>query len=485
MNLSLYKLIGHGYENGFFTNFKGRYRLYKGARNTKKSYVMIGFEVIAKILDNPLRNVLILRNTLASHRFSTFSTLCKIIENPDINNFDISLSAYFKISKTDLTITYLPTGQVILFKGMDDPQKIQSIRVSKGYLTDVYIEEAFELKDYGEWRKIDGSIRGALPKGLFYQITFCFNAWNINHWIYDKFFKGRLEDDTEYLLNHDYKDYKDENYIGDYGKGLYLHISTYKINEFRTEEYDTAMEELRIKAPEIYKVEALGMWGNSTEATYPEMNNSLIITHQEVMRKRYIRYCVGIDTGLSDGQGHVKGRFKSATTAQVIGLTDDYKELVCVDEYFWTNENKEVPKTEPQLMTEIIEWLIKLKEEVYAEHMDLFKGTIYCYIDSADIGFRQGLQLEARRLGLINVVFYPSTKIKIQSRVDFIRLIMAMGEYLISNKCVNLIREIKNSRHGEKGEARENFDDHAINANEYAWYPVSKMIVRWKTFKEH
>ena len=45
-----------------------------------------------------------------------------------------------------------------------------------------------------------------------------------------------------------------------YGKG-YTYISTYKINEFRDGIYDVAMENLS----EIYKVEALGMWGVTGE----------------------------------------------------------------------------------------------------------------------------------------------------------------------------------------------------------------------------
>ena len=59
--LSIAKLIGQGYGRGWYTNCHARYRLFKGARNTKKSYVMIGLEVLCKILTNQLRNIVILR----------------------------------------------------------------------------------------------------------------------------------------------------------------------------------------------------------------------------------------------------------------------------------------------------------------------------------------------------------------------------------------------------------------------------------------
>ena len=217
--LSFYKCTGTGYERGWYTNCKCRYRVFSGARNTKKSYDMIGLEVLSKIISNPLRNVLILRQIGGSNRFSTFSTLCLLIHQPDVSNPSISFDDYFDINQSTMTIRYKPTGQLILFDGMLNPTKITSARMPRGFLTDVYVEEAYELKDFESWRKVDGTIRGKLPDGLFHQITFCLNPWNKNHWIYEHFFKGRLEDDLEYLDTHDYQDWMDENLILDYGKG--------------------------------------------------------------------------------------------------------------------------------------------------------------------------------------------------------------------------------------------------------------------------
>ena len=489
--ISFYKLTGTGYEKGWWTNCKCRYRCFKGARNTKKSFDMIGLEVLNKILSDTRRNVLIIRQNCNTNRQSTFATLVMLLNNLDTTNENyIPLINDFRVSKTDMTITRKSTGQVILFRGMDDTQKIQSIRTVKGFLTDVYFEEAFEIEDYEAFRKIDGSLRlpAYAPIDLFVQITFCFNAWNKNHWLYEKFFKDRLEDDLDYLMNHDYQDYKDLKYIGDYGIGLYLHISTYKINEFRDKEiYDVAMEELRRVAPEIFKVEALGMWGNATASTYPEFTDDLVKPRFEINNMQYCCYAIGIDTGLSNGEGKIKSgkdvRIRSATTMQMVGITSDCSRVCCIDEFFYSNEKEMVKKTEPQLMHDIIDTLIMWKNR-YVNHRVLMKGTILVYVDCADIGFRQGLELLAREKGLFNVMFQGSTKIKIQNRVDFIRLIMAFGEFLVSEACVNLIREIKNSRKGEKGEVREDIDDHCLNANEYAWQPIISKVKRWGTFKE-
>ncbi len=78
----------------------------------------------------------------------------------------------------------------------------------------------------------------------------------------------------------------------------------------------------------------------------------------------------------------------------------------------------------------------------------------------------------------------PSSKIKILSRVYFENILMAYGCLTPSEKCKNLIREIKNARKALDGRVREDYDDHAINAFEYAWIPFRHRLRRWKSFKE-
>ena len=487
---SIYKLIGKGYSRAWYTNCHCRYRVFAGARNTKKSYVIIGLEVLCKILSDPRRNVLVIRAVAGSNKDSTFAVISRLINAPDINNPKVSLSSDFHINNTTMRITYKKTGQVIMFEGMSNPEKITGTTVTHGYLTDVYVEEAYEVDDYNAWRKVDGTIRGDLPKGLFHQITFCLNPWDKDSWIYDHFFKDRLEDDLDYMQTHTYQDWKDENLYIDYGKGLYLHKSNYKINEFRDKDiYDHSMEELRNASPEIWKVEAMGMWGNTGGATYPEFirsPESIIMSPQEVNNVSYSKYAIGIDTGLSDGEGKVSkdenAKVKSATTMLLTGLSEDGKKMYAIDEYFYTNEKVLIKKGSPEIMEEII---LKLQHwcDMYRNNEVLMQGLIPIYVDSADIGFRQGLQYLANQKGLYNLRFMPSTKIPIHIRVRYIRLIMAFAELGISKNCPNLIRELKSAKGGKKNKVREDGNDHAINGWEYSWVSLYKKQIRYTAFK--
>ena len=257
------------------------------------------------------------------------------------------------------------------------------------------------------------------PEDLFIQITFCFNAWNQNHWLYEHFFKGRLEDDFEYLMTHRYQDYcnPDEIIEGGYGRGVYLHTSTYKINEFRdTEIYDAVMDELKLKAPEIFKVEGLGMWGNTTEATYPEINDSLLRPQQEINKMRYSCYAIGIDTGLSNGEGKVKTgkdvKVRSATTMQLVGLTADYEKLCCINEFFYSNERELVKKTEPQLMEDIIKTIKQANDSEAA------KTALSATFGFTDIQAKSIVDMKLGRLAHLESIELNDEKAELDKKIN-------------------------------------------------------------------
>lgn len=506
--ISMDLLLGGGYTKGWFTNCNARYRLFEGARSTKKSKVILGYEPVFKILSDNRRNVLIARQNDSDNRQSTFENIWGCI-------VDLGLETVFTKSKNPLVIEYKPTGQQIIFRGLNNPTSLNSITFAHGYLTDVYIEEAFEVSSFEDFRKLDGSVRGRLPQGLFHQITLCFNAWDGESWLYEEFFKNRLEDDYSTLDRPDvtYMDYYDPEFIGPYGKGLYLHKSTYKINEFRDKEnYDAAAEEMKRKAPEIYKVEFLGCFGNTTDACYPEWSDNLFVPQNTIIGKniqngepitRFADFAIGIDTGLStSGTGKPikinkgddpKTKIRSATTMTLSAITADLNKLVVLEEYFHTNiKSNAAWNTDdmeqlglPEQIDRLVKYLLVWIEKYANSGTILMKGLINVYLDSADIGSRNILEMKLREYGIFNVRVMPSTKISLQSRIDFDRLLMAYGEYIVCDNCKNLRREIKAARRGKKGEARESGNDHQLDSASYSQAPLLGSLRRWKTFKEH
>ena len=227
MKINLKDKIGRGYAT--FWNFKGRYRVCKGGRGSKKS-TTTAMWIIYNMMKMPLANTLVVRQTFNTHLDSTWVQLKWATQQ-------LGVAHLWTFSKSPLKATYNPTGQVILFRGLDDPMSITSITVPIGYLCWCWFEEAYQVKSEDAFDKVDMSIRGELPEGYFKQITLTFNPWSDRHWLKKRFFDDPNDEDklaitTNYLCNE---------WLGEDDIKLFNHIQT--------------------KFPKRYKVEGLGDWG--------------------------------------------------------------------------------------------------------------------------------------------------------------------------------------------------------------------------------
>ena len=466
----------------WFSNTENiRYRLLKGGRETGKSYNFIGIEPVMKLLDDPRRNIMMIRQNDKDNAQSTYVQVKNAINT-------LGLYHLFKFNVSPRKITRKSTGQVILFGGMNDVQNITSTGVETGYWTDIYFEEASQLKSFDDFLTVDGSLR--IPEeaeNLWCQITFCMNAWDIGHWTYDVFFKDYMEDNQEELENNDYQFEMYPDFNLGFGFGLALHTSTYKCNTHRSRIKDQSMKIMKERMYDYYKVAGLGMWGALADRTYSHWSDDLIVPENKCINKVYNTYTVGIDFGMSNGEGKIKysednaKRLGSANTMQLIGIATNWNDIVCIDEFFDSNEGRDDTqrKSSVQIQQEMIKTLIDWKWKYR------ISGILCCYVDCADSGgFIDGLVMEARRQGEYNLRFIASSKIPILTRVYFENIIMAYGSFKVSENCRNLVREFKNARKAKDGRVREDFDDHAINAFEYAWIPLRQRLVRWKAFKD-
>lgn len=226
IKLSLPKLVGKGY--GTFWRFKGRYRLVKGSRRSKKSKTM-ALWTISEIMEYPEANMLVVRKVYRTLKDSCFTELKWAIKR-------LKVDAWWDIKESPLEMTYKPTGQKIYFRGLDDPLKITSIAVEVGALCWMWIEEAYEITSEADFDTLAESMLGDLPEGLFKQITLTFNPWNEKTWIKKRFF-----------------DVKDENILA--------LTTNYMCNEWLSPEDIKVFEEMKVRNPRRYAVAGLGQWG--------------------------------------------------------------------------------------------------------------------------------------------------------------------------------------------------------------------------------
>ena len=129
-------VIGQGY--GDFWNFKGRYRVLKGSRNSKKS-VTTSLNFITQLMATPKANLLVVRKVEKTIRQSAFNQLLWAIHH-------LGVQDYWSYTVSPLEMTYKPTGQKIFFRGFDNPMGLTSITVANGYLTWVWINTMVHIK---------------------------------------------------------------------------------------------------------------------------------------------------------------------------------------------------------------------------------------------------------------------------------------------------------------------------------------------------
>lgn len=110
----------------------------KGGRaSLKSSYVSV--EVVLQLLRHPDCHALVCRQVADTLRDSVYAQILWAIDK-------LGLTAHFRCTQSPLQCTYLPTGQRILFRGLDDTQKIKSIKLPFGYIGVLWFEEADQIK---------------------------------------------------------------------------------------------------------------------------------------------------------------------------------------------------------------------------------------------------------------------------------------------------------------------------------------------------
>ena len=226
LKIRLPEVIGKGYAT--FWHFKGRYRVCKGSRASKKSKTT-ALWYIYNMMKYPEANTLVIRKTGRTLKDSCYTELKWAVKR-------LGAEHLWDFKMSPLEATYKPTGQKIYFRGLDDPLKVTSITVDVGCLCWMWIEEAYEIMKEADFDTLDESIRGTVPAGLFKQITLTFNPWNERHWIKKRFFDVSDPDILALTTN-------------------------YMCNEWLDEADKKVFETMKTNNPRRYAVAGLGGWG--------------------------------------------------------------------------------------------------------------------------------------------------------------------------------------------------------------------------------
>ena len=397
-------VIGKNYD--LFWNDKHFYRVVKGSRGSKKSKT-IAINMIYRIMKYPESNLLVIRRVFNTLRNSCRADLIWAINRLKVNHL-------WRVPKGEHTLTYLPTGQQILFAGLDDPLKLTSITVAQGYLNFVWIEEAFQIEKQEMFETLEESIRGILPSHLFHQITLSFNPWSEDHWLRKRF----------------YNDTYDREYTDDL---IYATTTDYTMNEFLDEVTLKRFEEMKIKRPNRFRVAGLGEWGIAEGLVY---NNWEVLEFDPVKLLRSdfsLEAAFGLDFGFTNDP--------SAFIAVIVDLRN--KRLFIFDEFY----------KKRLLNNEIAE---EIKIRGYS------KDEI-----TADCAEAKSIE-EIRSYGISRIKQSSKGKGSVNQGIQYIQ----QFDIYVHPKCTNTIMEFKNYVWEEKNgitlnKAADNYN-HLMDALRYA-----------------
>lgn len=131
-----------------------------GRGSTKSSF--FGIEVLVLLLRNRDCNAVVLRKVAATLRDSVYAQIQWAISI-------LGLDSQFIQKTSPLRMIYKPTGQQIVFLGVDKKEKIKSIKPRAGYFGVVWYEEVDQFSGMEELRNLNQSLlRGGKNFWCFY-----------------------------------------------------------------------------------------------------------------------------------------------------------------------------------------------------------------------------------------------------------------------------------------------------------------------------
>lgn len=241
-----------------------KFLVLKGGGGSGKSHTISQKVILDTMVTSERMLTMVIRKNNVDNKESTFSELKKRLIDLGLDD-----EKFWKINSTTMEMTYLANGNRIIFRGLDDIERVKSI----SGITKIWIEEASQITE-AEFNQL--SIRLGRQEVHTYvpQIYLTFNPIAATHWLKKRFFDNT---DADTLICE----------------------TTYKDNKYLPQGNIDELEKFKITSPYYYQVYCLGNWGTVGDTLFSR--EKIGQRMDEVITKRF-----------------KKGRFKFEYTDQMI-----------------------------------------------------------------------------------------------------------------------------------------------------------------------
>jgi len=175
--------------DAFAEDGHSEYWMRGGRGSTKSSFISLC--IVLLIVHFPFANATVMRRVSATLRNTVFNQMQWAIDS-------LGLSAYFRATVSPMEITYLPTGQKMVFVGLDDPTKVKGTVFTTGYGAVQWFEEVDQLDG---WEQVSNILRTMRRGGdrfwTFYSYNPPMTMWS---WVNSKALEMERKDSC--LVDH-------------------------------------------------------------------------------------------------------------------------------------------------------------------------------------------------------------------------------------------------------------------------------------------
>lgn len=403
-----------------------------GGYGSGKSYET-ALKIVLKLLKEK-RTCLVIREVFDTLFESCYSLIYEVLDS--MNLVEIGRTSSKRASrkviaqKSPLMFVF-PNGSRIIFKGMDNPEKIKSIFG----VSIVWIEEATEVKASG-YNEVLGRIR-VPDMSMHFILTF--NPVDRNNWVYRNFFKNIDDTGSEIVILDDEQLY--EKRTIKQGK-FYYHHSIPEDNPYLPKSYIERLDDIKNYDPDLWRVAKMGVFGANSLRVFPQFE--IAKTNKEVyeavrqLKPRYLR--CGMDFGFEESYNAVVN----------VGVDLTNKILYIYREYYKNHMT--------DLETVNDDDFKKYKKYMIIADSEDPKAIKYY----RDMGFRM-----------------RGAKKYAGSRLSYTRKIKRFRKIICAPCCINTIRELKDLTYRKDRQGNVIYDDFNIDPHTLSaiWYALDDITV--------
>lgn len=405
----------------------------------------IAFKIILKCLAEK-RKVLVCRNVYDTIRESCFALFKDILgELGILQEEDSGRSIKQRVGKVVAVTSPMqirfPNGSKIIFKGLDNAQKVKSIHG----VSIVWLEECSEIR-FDAYEELLGRVR---EKNVSLHFILSCNPVGKENWIYNHFFCRTDEEGNEHVILDDEKLYKKHTIIKN---GVYYHHSVPEDNPFLPDSYVNRLDNIKTFDPYLWRVAKCGQFGTTGLRVLPQFE---IATDSKQFKNnvraidRNNRY-IGFDFG-----------FEESFNAVVRCAVDLKNSILYIYDEIYINhitDDKMANLPEMQKIKNNDEWICADSEDPKA---------IQYYR-------QQGFKMR------------PCKKFA-GSRLSNTRKVKRFRRIVCSPKCKNTIKELKDLTYKKDTKGNAIYDEFNIDPHTFSaiWYALDGVTVADYKGKEY